>query len=338
MVKIMDKLKVYSIETNNGVYITRDPASSQYSQSNFSSYLFDGVSPQNTFLKGWSKIGRIPERMSHIQNRPNINHRFVLIDYSLVSNKIPMELTKEQAGEQIDCETFQWKPEYDIYKSLYLPVSDEQLPIEVDDEFEYIILAKIDNITEPKQISYPYNETMLYGSKGNVTNDNVKHSIIDQIVYPALIIHERPCKLTSKQTYNIVREHIKLNINPKVARVASDYDFCFNVEKIIPIAKPYSYEYDARRIDSRRRKPEMKNKWVGDKKIVCFEMTSVEDNYKGYTPIKSFEGKSEDDLKENIDSYLKSLMAYINEPMKECQNCNGIGVLFNSEFEPPKNI
>jgi hypothetical protein len=153
-------------------------------------------------------------------------------------------------------------------------------------------------------------------------------------VYPALTIHERPCKLTSKQTYDIVREHVKLNINPKVAKITSDYDFCFTVKKIIPIARPYSYEYDARSPWSRRRKPEMKTRWVGDKEIDCFEMTSTEDHYKGYTPIKPFEGKSEDDLKDNIDAYLETLMAYINEPMKECPTCNGVGVLYNKDIEP----
>ncbi len=331
----MEKLKVYAIETNNGVYISRDPDNPRYGQSNYSTHLFDGVEPQGTFASGWSKINNPPKRVSHIEHRPNINHRFILIDDSLDCDRIPKELTREQAGEQINCSTFQWKPEYDIYKSLYLAVSDEQPPIEADDEFEYIVLANIDDVKEPKKISYPFKETGVYGQSGNVSNENVKHSIIDQIVYPALTIHERPCRLTSKQTYDIVREHIKLNINPKVAKITSDYDFCVTVEKIIPIAKPYSYQYDANKsIFGRKRKPEMKERWVGDKKIVCFEMTSVEDDYKGYTPIKPFEGKSEDDLKEQIDLYLEALMAYINEPMKECPHCDGAGVLFNNEVEP----
>jgi len=330
----MDKLKVYAIETNNGVYISRDPDISRYGQSNFASHLFDGVKSQDTFASGWSRIDNPPRRVSHIVYRPNINPRFILIDDSLVSERIPKELTEEQAGERLNCSTFQWKPEYEIYQSLYLHISDEQPPIEVDDEFEYIVLAKIDDVKEPNKISYPYQETKLYGQSGKVTNENVKHSIIDQIVYPVLTIHERPCKLTSKQTYNIVREHVKLNINPKVAKVTSDYDFCFTVEKIIPISKPYSYEYDARPSWSKRRKPEMKTRWVNDKKIICFEMTSAEDMYKGYTPIKPFEGNSEDDLKDNIDTYLEALMAYINEPMKECPNCNGQGVLFNKDIEP----
>lgn len=331
-----EKLKIFAVETNRGVYITSHPDDSRYGDSNFTAYLFDGKHVESTFKQGWSKLDTPPKKVTHMQSQPNINHRFVLIDESLVSEKIPLEMTREQAGEVIDCQRFQWKPEYEIYQSLYLAVSDEQPRIEVNDEFDYFVLAVIDNIQEPQIISYPFEESRLYGQKGNIENKDVSHAIIDQIVYPAIAIHERPCQLSSKQTYNIVREYIKRNINPKSAIITSDYDFCFTVQKVIPLGTPYSYQYDKN--DSifgrKKRKVEMRSQFVENKKMVCFEMTSTEDNYKGYTPIKSFTGINENDLKEQIDSYLETLMAYINEPMKECPHCNGVGVLYNSEIEP----
>jgi hypothetical protein len=331
-----DKLKVYAIETKDEVYINENLKNSQYGyETHLRPYLFDGETAKETFHKSWLKIGKAPKRITHMQIRPDINQRFVLIDESFACGKIPKVLTREQAGN-IEGYEFRWKPEYEIYKSLYKEISDPQEPIEVEDEFEYIVLAVIDDIKEPRKISYPFKETMLYGKSGDVTNDDISHSLIDQIVYPSLTIHERPCRLSSKQTYNIVREHIKLNINPKVARITSDFDFCFTVEKIIPLAKPYSYEHDSANsiFGGRKRKPQMRIVWVNDKKITCFEMTSEEDHYRGYTPIKSFEGKDEDDLKDQLDSYLEDLMTYINEPMKECEYCNGRGVLFNKDIEP----
>lgn len=332
-----EKLKVYAIETNNGVYLNNDLRDSIYGYvTHLTQYSFDGEKPSKTFHQAWIMISKPPQRITHIQPQPNINHRFVLIDDSLACNKIPLELTREQAGEVIDCSNFQWKPEYDIYKSLYLAVSDEQPPVEVQDEFEYIVLAKIDDVKEPTKISYPFEESRLYGQKGNIENKDISHAIIDQIVYPSLTVHERPCQLSSKQTYNIVREHIKRNINPKSAIITSDYDFCFTVQKVIPLGKPYSYQYDKN--DSifakKKHKVEMRTQFVENKKMICFEMTNTSDNYKGYTPIKSFTGVNENDLKEQVDSYLETLMAYINEPMKECSHCNGVGVLYNSEVEP----
>ena len=321
-----EKLKVYAIETNNGVFINRDPDNSRYGQSNFATNLFDGKQPQDTFQPNWSRIDNPPKRVSHIQDRPNINHRFELVDVSLASEKIPLVLSREQAGEFIGYE-FNWKPEYVIYKSLYREVSDPQEPIEVDDEFEYIVLAVIDDIKEPKKISYPYDEKRLYSHPGTITNDKVHHSLIDQIVYPSILIHERPCKLTSKESYDIIREHIKLNIIPQVSRITSDYDFCFEVRKIIPLTKPYSYEYKHKPFG--RGRTIMKTQYVKDREVKCFEMTSIQDAYKGYTPIAGFEGKNEDDLKEKVDAYLVDLMAMINEPLKECPNCNGMGVLID---------
>jgi hypothetical protein len=323
-------MKIYAIETNDGVYVSDNPNSSYNTQTQ--KYLFDGEKPSVTFSTIWFKINRVPKRISHIENRDNINYRFILIDKSLASEKIPLEIPKEEVGEFIDY-TFYWKEQYRMYQSLYEEVYDKQEPIEVEDEFEYIVLAVVDDIKEPQKICYPFEETRLYGRKGEITNLDISHSILDEIVYPKLTIHERPCKLTSKQTYNIIREHVKRNINPKVATITSDYDFCFTVKKIIPLATPYSYEHDINNslFDNRKRKPKYITKWIDKKEIVCFEMTNKEDNHKGYSPVDAFEGENEDKLKENIDNYLKELMDYINEPLKECPYCYGKGVELNGE-------
>ena len=328
-----NKLFIQAIETNNGVYIT-ESEKNRWNGSYLQNYLYDGDLPAETFHKSWLRLNNPPKRVTQIQSRPNINHRFILIDDSLASEKIPKELTREQAGTVIDCQTFQWKPEYEIYQSLYLPVSDEQSPIEIEVEFDYCVLARIDDVKVPQEISYPYKESETYGKTGNVTNENISYSIIDQIVYPTLTIHERPCKFSVKQTYEIIREHVKLNIDPRVAKTTTDYSAKFRVEKIIPLAQPYSYEYDKNRYSTRKRKPQMATSYVGDKKIICFEMASESDRYEERQVIEPFEGKNADDLKVNIDAYLKDLMGYINEPMKECSHCNGQGVLFNSAVEP----
>jgi DNA-directed RNA polymerase II subunit RPB1 len=38
-----------------------------------------------------------------------------------------------------------------------------------------------------------------------------------------------------------------------------------------------------------------------------------------------------EELKETIDNYLKNLIEYINEPTKDCPNCNGSGIILKHE-------
>jgi len=43
--------------------------------------------------------------------------------------------------------------------------------------------------------------------------------------------------------------------------------------------------------------------------------------------IKEFEGNNIEDSHQNIEKYLKELMAHINKPIKDCPHCKGMGVL-----------
>ncbi len=52
------------------------------------------------------------------------------------------------------------------------------------------------------------------------------------------MLSSRPCKLTSKQMYDITRKYIKDNIDLSKAKITSDYKFCFAVKKIIPLLTP----------------------------------------------------------------------------------------------------
>jgi hypothetical protein len=62
---------------------------------------------------------------------------------------------------------------------------------------------------------------------------------LERMLTPEFALHERPCSITSKQTYDIVRYYVKENIDPKQAEVTSDYDFCFTVKKKVAIKPLY---------------------------------------------------------------------------------------------------
>ncbi len=308
-------IDIRAIQTNKGYFISCVPNTpNTYVYRNYDNLLFDGVRPSPSFHKDWSFIFPVPKKVSRLVNQPNINHRFVLIDDSLVCTKIPLTIRKDDAGEtRKTCEgdKFFWKDELAIYQSLYVEVSDTQPDREEQLEFTFTVLFKVGDILPPPLFVYP---------KVSVLPE---HQELDKIIFPTVLLHETPSRLSSKASYDIVRQHVKTHIDPKVATLQSDYDFCFAVNKIIPLAEPHTVYLTETRGSRKITTPKL----ISVKSLPCFEMTYSPENYKGYTPIQGFEGRDESELKIQIDTYLTDLMAIINKPLRECPQCKGNGVI-----------
>jgi len=322
-------INIVAVKTNKGLFITRNDGN--YNGRTISGYLFDGEKPEPSFHQDWFIINQEPARVSHTQKQSDINHRYVLTDDTL-SNKLPTELPIDEAGEYIkDCEGqhFVWKDEYAMYKSLYILVSDSQPDLDVEDEFSFQIAFQVDEVKPPKEINYPVNERRVsYKDEkiiDHITNKNTEHQLLDKMVFPTILLADTPCRLSSEESYKIIRWHIKQNIDYKVAKITSDYDFCFTVVKVIQLAEPYTATYE--RTLRGRRKPTISNRFVSTREVPIFEMTHAASNYKGYTTIQGFEADDENKLKQQIDNYLKDLMGKINEPLKDCPHCKGKGVV-----------
>ncbi len=320
-------MNVLVIKHPNGFYIN---AGIDFKSS---VYLFDGKEPTPTFDKFWFNISQFPKSVQRWERQPNINFRYVLRDMSLLSDRVKKEFAREEVAEY-DQSAYDWiwKPEYATLRSLYELVSDPQPDKLSDIEFSANLIFEVDHeAQELKTFSYPVNRNSSKNSGfDEITNTALRHRLLDEITIPNLYLNERPCKLTSKQTYNIVRQHVKLHINPQFAVVTSDYDFCFTVKKRIKLAVPVKYSVDINNTNifsKRKKKPIYEDRYHTTKEVEIFEMTSMEDKYKGYTPIPGIEGENEEDLKNKLDAYLEDLMSYINEPMEECPNCKGNGIL-----------
>lgn len=178
--------------------------------------------------------------------------------------------------------------------------------------------------------SYDHNEHESFVTWSNLydTYDWMKMLIVSDVqkaLTPQIAWHLGPCFLTSHASYKIVRNHIKTKIDPAVAEITSDYDFCFTVCKRIAI-RPYNHE-STRKIG--RRKPQFVTQTVTYEKKTIFEMTHEGGGnapHSGYTPIPSFTGSSLADLAQGIDAYLEALMLAINEPVVKCPTCSGCGI------------
>lgn len=322
----IETLDIEAIKTDAGYFIRKKISNYSY-DCELQNYLFDGERGEKTHNPRYLKIKKAPKKVEVYVKQPDINHRFELIDPKLASPQIPLIMPYEDATGSADYKwDDSWVIQYAHLKSLYelktTSVPDVLMPV----PFNFNVFLELDKIVDYGGFSYPVQKTR-WAHEGFIplTQENVSHEDIDTILFPDIILPARTSSLTSEQTYKIIRKHIQDNIDPKYAKITSDYDFCFTVAKKIPLHEKVPYQRDISRLNSR--KPKYVTDYRYNRDIVVFEMTYSPENYKNYTPITPFTGKNVEDLKNNIDSFLKELMEKINEPLKDCPHCKGQGVI-----------
>ncbi len=324
-------MKIIAIKTNDGYLISDNIKNDGHFNSALGRLNYDNERATPTFKKDWWKISKKPTVITEEKTQPSINQRYEL--KTEFDNGVFKKVWLR--SETID-EDYDFISEFENIKGLYDYKEDKQPNIFVEVPFEWEEILEIETFKEPTGFNYKaigeYDKP-----KADITQNNLSYTILAQVLTPSILIHNQPCKLSSKETYDIVRAFIKNNINPMVAEITSDYDFCFTVKKKIPLAKPYSYQTDVNNsiFSGRKRKPKYETRMVDKKSVQIFEMTwkgyRGNAGYEGYTCIEPFEAENQDALKEYIDAYLKELITVINEPICECDKCNGLGVLFNKK-------
>ncbi len=321
----MSVLEIKAIKTEIGYFVQRNNPGYR-TNSELEQYLFDGEAPEKTFALNWVKISQEPKQITRNRSPRSVYSDFILKDPSLESEQIPASLPYK--GESFG-ETYSDSP-YKNLASLYESTwkSVEQEPEVIDFKFE--VCLEIDELKEYSEFSYPARLKVNYDTKlGEITANSLKHDLIDTILYPGIVLPRCTSRLTSEQTYQIIREHIRRNIDPKYAKITSDYDFCFEVKKSIRLCETVPYQVDVSSFKAK--KPKYETRYRTHREVKSFEMTWDTAHhgrpYDRYTPVVPFEGKNIEDLKEKIDSFLKSLMEKINAPIIDCPHCTGKGVI-----------
>ncbi len=315
-------MEIFGIKTDNGYYITTNLKTDSYrSGPGLPGYFINGEKPQETFHKNWLEIKSKPEEVKKTVRQPNINHRFELVSDSFASSDIPRVMPKHEIMEENEDGYCGWKEEFKHLQSLYEEKSDKQPDILEPVEFTYTTILEVPEIKIAEDFNYSF-------PGGIVSQDDITHQIIDKIIFPDIVLPNKPSKLTSNQSYAIVRNHIKQNINLDVSKITSDYDFCFTVKKQIILNNPRHIKNEILNARGRSyRKRRYREYYVKAREVEVFEMTYSPKSYSGYTPIRGFTGKNHQDLQENIDKYLKEIMENINTPLKDCHHCDGMGVV-----------
>lgn len=297
-----DELQIHMVITDIGHFMTdtlkTDGYDYKYHKSKIKDLYFDGEKPEETFVQHWFKIDNYPEAIQKKVGDRRVNKYWVLKDKDMESKALPLKIAP------IDSE--------DIPKSLY-NLSYDTVPGElVDIPYQINVITEVHNFKLPPTIDYKVQRETRFDSEiVNIDRTNIEHQLLDKLIIPEVLLHEYPCRLSSKDMFSIIREHIKNNIDNTYARVSSDYKFCFSVFKKGIVTSPGKINH--RPLSGENF--EIENSIEKTAEFEVFEMTHENENYKGYSPIREMTANNEHDLKEKLDNYLEELMNHINAPI-----------------------
>lgn len=312
--------KIMVVKTDKGCFISDCFATSgydfNYHRGIIQDWLFNGKTPTATYYPNWYYIEEYPTLIQINRSGEAINKRYELKDQSLASDKMPEIIPYEDEE----------KYNYDVIENLYSFKYDREPDYLEEVSCDIQVVCEIENYNFPPQIEYTGIHRFNYSEDPyTIKNTDVQHQMLDKMIFPAVLLHERPCKLTSKQMYDITRQYILEHIDNSVAKVTSNYDFCFTVRKIIPLIEPETIHYQNifARTKRERNKIHTSIKKYEEKDI--FEMTHDQEKYKNYSVIPEMCANSETELKEKVDTWLTGLIEIINKPLCQCPNCKGTG-------------
>lgn len=303
-------INIEAIKIKNGYFI--NVKENEFSFTEVSNYLFNDEKASSTYEKNWFFVKDNIRSVKKKFGPTYINKRFELINSELVSDKIPLiipfhDLVDECVSIDNDWEfDDEWIGQYKSLESLYELKKDVDTESWRDIEFSFNIIMKLDIEHNNIPFSYPiqHPNSFIANNKNFIqcTEKDIQHQIIDKILWPSILLKEKPSCLSAETSYKIIRKHVQDNIDLNVARIKTDYNNNFTVVKLLNTSK---------------------NKVLKNNEIIIFEMKfndKKNDNFK-------FIGTSHENLKENIDKYLKDLMENINTPWVECPHCKGLGIL-----------
>lgn len=331
------KLEIVAVKTNKNIYFSLKKelqSSYNYYSNDIRGYLFNDRQPIESFTRGWYYLNETDiTSVKKILPKETVNHRYVLKNKAIQSEAIPLVLIKSEVEKyDSDEETTYWVHPYSDMRPLYELEWDE-LPERVEDvEFDVDVVysVDVDAIIKPERINI---DQWNSSSHQNMSRpQEPQHELLSKIIFPPILEPLTPCKYTSKQVYDMVREFVKKNHNREFCEISSDYDFCFQVNKKIPLADPHSWQKELLKANGKSYKPKkFETRYTGSRTVKLFEMTHSENKYKGYTIIPEMFAENEQELLDKMDALCNEILQKINEPLVDCPVCRGCGVVIKDE-------
>lgn len=325
-------LKLQAILTNQGPVYIKHVSGLPYPYR-ITAVRFDGETVTETFDKDWFRLEHLPQRVQVMGKDERVNKRFVLKNPVLADriDDLELEFDLEEHGyfDYDGDEQWHLKGDLEQYTSLYNITSDVKKGELEDVEFDIEIVHQIDTEIKQVEIRYPAGKQRFVSEwrQTHITNGRIKRDPIDKILFPTILHPLRPGTLSRDEIYKIVRQHVKDNINNDVAKITSDYDFCFRVEWRVKRATPRKYTVDVNAHKKRARKKLVERTQTHDS-VECFAMTNKASGYQNYPVISGLTADNDAELKAQLDQYLDDLMEHINQEGAQCTACNGNGMLW----------
>jgi hypothetical protein len=315
-------LNILCVKTDKGCFISDCTATTgydyNYHQTALPKMFFNGKNPTGTYYPNWYYIEEYPTTIQREVRGELLNQRYELVDTTLESDKMPLVIP------------YEYKSEYSstVIENLYRYEYDQAPNYMEDVECKIQVVCEIDNYTFPPKFEYSAVAKVGWDEKQyTIKNADVRHQMLDKMIFPPVLLHNRPCKLSSKQMYDLTRQYILTHIDNSVAKITSNYAFCFEVKKLVPLIEPETITYQNifGRTKKERNKIHTAIKKYEEKSI--FEMTHEQEKYKGYSVIPELYADSEAELKEKVDTWLEGLMEIINKQLCQCPHCQGSGYI-----------
>lgn len=321
-----EAIKVRIVKTDGACFITDCMAKSgydyNYHHSKLKDLYFDGEKPKPSFKAQWLTIPHFPQRIERKVAGEVINKRQEILDAEMISAKLPPVMYYPLPPEMID-EDGDFR-----YASLYEYKYDREPDHLEDVEIEWDLVCDVENFQMPPKIEFTGIHKWNYESVPYIIkNDSIRHQTLDEIIFPEVLLHNRPCSFTSKTVYDITRKYVLDHIDHSVAEVTSNYDFCFEVQKIIPLHAPEKITYQNFFAKTKRERDKLHTTIKEFRKHTVFEMTNLVDRYGNYTPIPDMFAENETALEKKMNEWLTGLMDEINRPLCECPHCSGKGIV-----------
>jgi len=314
-------MRIQAIRTSDGFFI-KDSEAKDYSSDVLRNIHFGRQAPEASWKRFWYKVDDVytkPEKYTPPTKK--------LVGYVLKSEYAPTEALPKDVSVEFFSDYEDSRR--GLYDSVYEDVPDSYEDIEVEVEEVAELDGKLihEKIFFPVYGKYPNSD----GKSFTITNDHIKLGLLDELITPEILKEERPCELDSTKSFAIIRTHIKDNINPKVAEITSDYDFCLTVSKKIPLSVKEECTVDENfsLFSRRKRKPRFVTKYRVERKKEFYKIAPRIDGkvYDKYPEAPIFRGENARNLKANIVEYLTKLMEEINRPLVDCPHCKGEGVI-----------
>jgi hypothetical protein len=313
-------LDLIAIKTPDGAMISTLVMQTEYSGGwTHTAYLFDGAVAEPTYDRLWLKISAIPTIVQRIIPATRETRCYRLKPEFGETELTPREVPPEFFWDSETCDSCN-----DGYRALYDAEYDETPEQYESIEFTVNVLATVDDFDGLKSFEFLVNNR-AFGAVNptlKINEGSAQHQILDKILFPKRLLAARPCKLTVRDSYEVIRKHIKDNIDPRHA-ILTDYDFILHVDKRIRLPEREAYQVDVSGL--RAKKPKLETRYRSHRSTRVYEIAP--DGYHNAPPPPVFEGGNYRELEKNIKVYLDTLMAEINEPLVGCPHCKGTGVL-----------